>query len=403
MPHKKCTNTECKFIASFGYTGSGTQFCSKHKKSDMINLLCKTCYCGRVRPSYNYDGEAANYCQECKLEGMIHVNGLRCICGRVKPCFNFVNMPAEYCAKCKLEGMLNVKDKKCFCGKAKPNFNLEGLKPEYCSKCKKTDMIDVVHARCYCGKAQPSFNFEGYIAAYCSKCKEDNMVDVKSDKCYCKKHHADYNLFGLKPKFCVECKTSEMINIRNKCRSAPCCSSGNSKYNYYCTHCFSNLFPNDPLALSIRIKTKELIVRDFINANFEGFIHDTPLYTNNCECTHRRRIDHRSLIGNTLLCIETDETQHKRYNSVDEEIRYDDVYMIHGGKFIFIRFNPDTYKNKKMQIKNPNIKDRLPILKDEIEKQIYRIENDMNSEFLEIIYLYFDETPSTNVISAGGV
>lgn len=41
-----------------------------------------------------------------------------------------------------------------------------------------------------------------------------------------------------------------------------------------------------------------------------------------------------------------------------------------------------------------------------IEKQIYRIENDMNSELLEIIYLYFDETPltpSTNVISVGGV
>jgi hypothetical protein len=65
--------------------------------------------------------------------------------------------------------------------------------------------------------------------------------------------------------------------------------------------------------------------------------------------------------------------------------------MIHGGKFIFIRFNPDTYKNKKMEIKNPNIKDRLPILKDEIEKQIYRIENDMNSDLLEIVYLYFDE------------
>ena len=48
-------------------------------------------------------------------------------------------------------------------------------------------------------------------------------------------------------------------------------------------------------------------------------------------------------------------------------------------------------KIKKIQTKTPNIKDRLPILKDEIEKQIYRIENDMNSEFLEIIYLYFDE------------
>ena len=60
----------------------------------------------------------------------------------------------------------------------------------------------------------------------------------------------------------------------------------------------------------------------------------------------------------------------------------------------------------KIKTKTPNIKDRLPILKDEIEKQIYRIENDMNPELLQIIYLYFDETPltpSTDVISAGGV
>ncbi len=28
------------------------------------------------------------------------------------------------------------------------------------------------------------------------------------------------------------------------------------------------------------------------NLNFEGFIHDTTLYTGNCDCTHRRRIEH---------------------------------------------------------------------------------------------------------------
>ena len=37
-----------------------------------------------------------------------------------------------------------------------------------------------------------------------------------------------------------------------------------------------------------------------------GFIHDIPLYTGNCDCTHRR-IDHRIQIGNTMLCDESDE------------------------------------------------------------------------------------------------
>ena len=53
--------------------------------------------------------------------------------------------------------------------------------------------------------------------------------------------------------------------------------------------------------------------------NFDGFIHDTILWTGNCDCSHRRRIDFRKLIGNTLLCIEVDEYQHKRYKDKDEE------------------------------------------------------------------------------------
>ena len=139
----------------------------------------------------------------------------------------------------------------------------------------------------------------------------------------------------------------------------------------------------------MRSKTKEIAVRDFININFEGFQHDKPLWTGNCDCTHRRRIDHRKLIGNTLLCIETDENQHKNYDEKDEEIRYNDLFMLHGGKFIYIRFNPDKFKDKNGKSINPTLYTRLPILKEEIEKQIERIQNEENTELLEIIKLYY--------------
>jgi hypothetical protein len=33
-----------------------------------------------------------------------------------------------------------------------------------------------------------------------------------------------------------------------------------------------------------------------INDEFQGFIHDIPLYTGVCDCTHRRRVDHRKSI-----------------------------------------------------------------------------------------------------------
>jgi len=164
---------------------------------------------------------------------------------------------------------------------------------------------------------------------------------------------------------------------------------GCNKYDGYCATCFQHLFPNDPLTFQIRSKTKEIEVRDFINTIFEGFVHDKPLYTGNCDCTHRRRIDHRKLIGNTMLATETDENQHIYYDKKDEEARYNDLNMIYSGKWIFIRFNPDKYKDKNGKSKNPMLSTRLPILQKEIEKQIKRIENDENKE-LEIIHLYYD-------------
>ena len=167
------------------------------------------------------------------------------------------------------------------------------------------------------------------------------------------------------------------------CIDWPDSRSGDTKYDGYCATCFKRVFPQDPRSKIIYEHTKEIMVRNFINNNFEGFIHDKPLYTQNCNCAHRRRIDHRKLINNTILAIETDEFGHRSYDSKDEEIRYDDLYMIHSGKWIFIRFNPDGDKTV-------DIEDKLETLKQTMIEQINRIENDENIELLEIIKLYYN-------------
>ena len=392
--HKKCQESNCGLIASFGLNKIiGTKYCSKHKEEGMINLLCKLCACGKVRPTYNYEGESANFCKECKEDDMINVNDILCNCGKSRPTFNLPGLKSEYCAKCKREGMINVKNIPCKCGKStRPNFNFEGLTPEYCSKCKLPDMIDVTHKKCICNNVQPSFNFEGLNPEYCAKCKKEGMIQIRKRKCVmCTFGQGNYNYFGCKAEYCVNCKKDGMINIANKCKNSICYSSGNIKYNYYCTHCFTNLFPNEPMASEIRIKSKENYVRDFLKENFDGFIHDTILWTGNCDCSHRRRIDFRKLIGNTLLCIEVDEYQHKRYKDKDEEIRYDDLFMIHGGKFMFIRFNPDNYTHQNGTKVNPYMKKRMDDLYNEIIKQTNRITNEQNNELLEIIHLFYDE------------
>jgi hypothetical protein len=124
------------------------------------------------------------------------------------------------------------------------------------------------------------------------------------------------------------------------------------------------------------------MVRNHINSYFDGFIHDRPLYTGNCDCTHRRRVDHRKLIGNTVLAIETDEFGHRSYDKTDEEIRYDDLFMLHSGKWIYIRFNPDTNVSKI------DISDKLDKLIETMEECIDRIEREENTDLVEIIKLY---------------
>jgi len=156
---------------------------------------------------------------------------------------------------------------------------------------------------------------------------------------------------------------------------------GSKKYDGYCATCFKRLFPTDPRSTVIYEHTKEIRVRNAINAVFEGFVHDTPLYTGNCDCTHRRRIDHRKLIDNTILAIETDEYGHTGYDPRDEEIRYDDLYMIHSGKWIFIRFNPDG--------KGVDIEDKIDKLIETIQEQVERIGKEENTELVEIIRLFY--------------
>ena len=113
---------------------------------------------------------------------------------------------------------------------------------------------------------------------------------------------------------------------------------------------------------------------------FKGFVHDRVMYTGNCDCTHRRRIDHRKLIGNTMFAVETDEHGHSNYDKEDEIIRYDDLFMIHSGKWIYIRFNPDITRTDKT-----NIDYRIGVLLKMMESQIHRIMSDENQELVEII------------------
>lgn len=174
------------------------------------------------------------------------------------------------------------------------------------------------------------------------------------------------------------------------CKDWPDSRTGCIKYDGYCATCFKHVFPTDPRSTILRTKSHEILVRNYLNEHITGFVHDLPLYTAHCDCSHRRRIDHRLIVENTLIAVETDERQHKNYDPKDEEDRYDDLYMVFSGKWIFIRFNPDSYIRNGIR-ENPNIKTRLPVLLDVIQQQINRAKQYDNKDPVEIIRLFFDE------------
>ena len=443
MP-KLCEFKTCRIRATYGLNCEPIR-CKEHK-DDNMKLSCTICKCGKT-PNFNFKDLKPKYCLNCKEDGMLDIVNKSCYFENclIQPNFNYeTEKKPIYCSQHKIDGMINVKNKKLLCifenCKTRANYNVQNSKkPVYCSKHKEENMVNVTHPICkfencfiipaynyeneklgiFClnhrldnmvnivskicletnCKKRPSFNYtHEKTPIYCGDHYKNNMVNIISNKCIFKncKIEANYNYNNKKRGiYCDAHKLEHMSDVHHtRCKAENCQIRGNKNYKGYCTNCFQHLFPNDPLTFQIRSKTKEIAVRDFINSRFEGFHHDKSIWYNEtvCDCTTKRRIDHRKLINDTLLCIETDENQHKSYSKTDEEARYNDIFMAFGGKFIFIRFNPDKYKDKNGKSCNPMLVNRLPILEDEINKQIKRIETGENTELLEVIEIYYDKS-----------
>ena len=92
-----------------------------------------------------------------------------------------------------------------------------------------------------------------------------------------------------------------------------------------------------------------------------------------------------------MLCIEIDEEQHKYYIKKDEDNRYDDLFMDFSGKYIFIRYNPDKFKDKYNKSKNPFFNTRMEVLQACIDRHVERINNYENNDLIEIHHVFYDE------------
>jgi hypothetical protein len=383
--------------ASFGFEGGKRTRCAACRDGDMKDLMSKKCEkCKVVCATYGFPGKKYTHCVSCKTDDMENVKAPRCQgCKKKQPFFGLdKTKPATHCADCRTGEMFNVRSRMCRgCDKVLPSFGLPNGKATHCGTCSTPEMI-CRNRKCEkCNETQPTFGYEGQRPTRCAACRDGDMKDLVTKKCIvCNKTAAAYGFEGEEYKHCAACAQPGMINTKHKkrrCKQGTCASRGNEKYRGYCTHCFQHLFPNDSLCLEMHNKTYETAVRNVLIENKLDFIHDKPIYHSGCDCASRRRIDFWKMIGNTILAIEVDENQHSGYDKKDEEIRYDDLFMHFSGKWVFIRFNPNTYKRDGI-LYNPKMHERTPQLLKTIQKHIERIQKEENKELVEIHHLFFN-------------
>ena len=403
----KNKNCPCGTIATFGIKGGKPTACLKCKKDGFVTVKGRLCPCGKSAAFGMKGDKKPSYCFDCKKDSMENIVTKKCKCSKAVPVFALKGSKKPICcAACRLPEMINVVHRLCLCNKAQPTLGFkEDKSPTCCVSCAKEGMENILDRRCDCGKSQPSFGLKDDTKASCCKsCRTSDMVNLKAKMCGCGRAQP---VFGLrtdkKPTCCVMCKSSVMIDIMSpKCRGlinyqgkgdldCPYDNRCKLKYDNFCTKCFEHNFPEDPRTALICKNSKELEVKRFLSKEFKEFIHDKSLWTGQADCTCRRRIDFRWLIGNTLLCVEVDEDQHKYRNRQDELTRYDDLMMLHGGKFIFIRYNPDVFVDSEGKRRNPESATRLKELKTSILHSIERIQEEDNDDLVEIENLFFDE------------
>ncbi len=429
--HNACIDPNCDKQCCYNYFGEPARYCVSHKLEGMVDVSHKKCKKCSTRPTFGYDDGVRKpiYCKVHKDENCIDLShdvcenitgGKRCT---KRPVFNIEGEKyGKFCEEHKTIQMVNVVDKKCIhidedgteC-KNQRYYNILGLKPKYCQVHKTDDMIHLKGIKCgvemedgtLCNKYR-DYNYPNEkVAKFCCNHKLDGMIDIRHSRCIhidedgnkCDKFPS-YNFTGNKTnQYCPNHRQKGMIDVQAKrCKSEFCDVIIKKKYDEYCCYCFVNLFPTDPRAKEARLASKEIKTKNYLAENgHSDFIHNKSLYLGDCQ--NGRRIDlYKEVSDKHMICVEVDEDQHRRYCPDDEEQRYHDTYKL-GYHMIFIRFNPDNYRDKHNKLIKTKLEDRLPILLQEINDIINNLDQYSSlDQYLYIKYLYYDEPLDVNVI-----
>lgn len=251
-----------------------------------------------------------------------------------------------------------------------------------------------------------AFCEHGQRKVYCRECGGGAFCEHGKRREYCRECGGNGICeHGKRSDYCGECGGSQV------CRNQPaqCGTIGNPRYEMYCTHCFANLFPDDPRTAGIRTKSKETT---WVNALLQteaaaghAWTWDKPLYVTyggGC-CDSKRRIDLWTLVGNTVVAIEIDEYQHKSYPSGHEAVRYNDLVADFTGRYVFLRINPDPFRDASGVRVDPPLDERVRVAEEKLAEVLDGLDDDKENDGLVAIHhLFFDGSVTSPQTDAPG-
>jgi hypothetical protein len=417
--HKKCEKCQEK-RPTFNYPyESIAKYCNLCKDINMIDVINKKCKkCKKKQPSYNWVGESVSiYCYDCKEDNMVDIKHKKCEkCKNKIPNFNFEGETVpKFCANCKDNNMIDIMHRLCKkCNKVRPTFNYkEKFTPIFCVNCKMPNMVNITDKMCIgCNIIIPVFNYKTETTPiYCNNCKKPDMVNIVDRSCVehgcCKR--ANYALPGVMPSHCLTHKTDGMMrDPRRLCQGTEqeeCkenathgidkpihCEEHASEDEYClaerrCPQCGSLDILNKQ---GICVNTCSLVEKDFLmkkrikrHEEFIGKLLEAEIDIKSTviemwrdsvidpSCT-RCRPDFAYHCGTHVVVVEVDEEQHRSYTNCghtkEEKLKAEQrrMYQIstvfQGTPIVFLRYNPDTYKDsegKKGSVPNKKRHDTL--------------------------------------------
>jgi hypothetical protein len=370
-------------------------YCEKHKLDNMVNVKSKTCEyedCPTL-PVYNYKGESKGiYCAKHKLDDMINVIDKTCEYNNClkRPTFNYKGeSKGIYCKKHKLDKMIDVKNKTC----------------EYENCNTQASYGKLFNPKIHCGRHRNNNEF-----LYNNpKCEEDGckIKPFYSDDNYpkrCEDHQIDGD-FNIVETECKSCGLSEFINTEigycNSCYDHIINHVDMAKENKVGDMLEANLVQfyssNKKPIIKKRQKKKETRILNVLSDEQIELVSHDKRVENGC---HAFRPDF-IIDYDSLICIlEVDENQHQSYDPDCEMSRMINIHEDLGGiPVLFIRYNPDSYKDKKGMLTRGASSKREKFLLEYIRGVENRIK--MNEVWdgchCGVVYLYYDGFDQTSV------